>query len=122
MAGVELTPQTMTMESLQEFMQNHALNTAVNTTREACVQSVENYLMEHLTRRVYDPLSRLAIDSPLGDLSRRRFSAADLFHTHYGLCSPKKISELLRKNDLKVPKWEEESDEQLERWLNARRY
>ena len=45
MAGVELTPQTMTMESLQEFMQNHALNTAVNTTREACVQSVENYLM-----------------------------------------------------------------------------
>ena len=57
MAGVELTPQTMTMESLQEFMQNHALNTAVNTTREACVQSVETYLMEHLTRRVYDPLS-----------------------------------------------------------------
>ena len=57
MAGVELAPQTMTMESLQEFMQNHALNTAVNTTREACVQSVENYLMEHLTRRVYDPLS-----------------------------------------------------------------
>lgn len=99
-----MTPQTMTMEALQEFMHNHALNTAVNTTREACVQSVENYLMEHLTRGIGLFLSLLAIDSPMGDLSRRRFSAADLFHTHYGACSPKKIAELLRKNDLKVPK------------------
>ena len=99
-----MTPRTMTMESLREFMQNHALNTTVNTTREACIQSVENYLMEHLTRRIHSYLSFPAIDSPVGDLSRRRFSAVDLFRTYYGLYSPKKISELLQKNGMIVPK------------------
>ena len=46
MAGCETCPQTLSLEELQQFMKDHGLSK--QDSRESCIQSVENYLMEQL--------------------------------------------------------------------------
>ena len=50
MAGESLTPQIMTNKELHAFMVSHALNLKYNASREACIQAVETYMVEHLIR------------------------------------------------------------------------
>ncbi len=50
MAGESLIPQIMTNKELHAFMASHALNLKYNASREACIQAVETYMVEHLIR------------------------------------------------------------------------
>ncbi|KAK8800148.1 hypothetical protein WA171_004783 [Blastocystis sp. BT1] len=94
MAGESLIPQIMTNKELHAFMASHALNLKYNASREACIQAVETYMVEHL----------IPVDSMTGDLSRRHLSAVDVFNVKYPFCSSTMLRSILKTHQIDPPK------------------
>ncbi|KAK8811681.1 hypothetical protein AV274_0778 [Blastocystis sp. ATCC 50177/Nand II] len=94
LSGESFMPQRESLPSLIAFMRQYGLYVPPNPSRSECIQSVENYLVDHVTPR----------DSPLGDLSRCRLSATDFFNVKYALHSSAMLRDVLASYGLKAPK------------------
>ena len=69
-----------------------------SSRREYCIRAVETYLLEHANRISIVFLLFIAIASPTGDLSRKRFSAVDYFNTNFSLHSASMLNSILSRN------------------------
>lgn len=109
MAGCDTCPQTLSLEELQQFMEEHGLSK--QDSRESCIQSVENYLMEQLPGSFPERGTwSLVIDYSPNDLARRRFSAVDYFNMKFGKCTTSRLRDILTNHEQFVPKQGSESE------------